>query len=66
MALLVFVDTFSKFVWLIPVRKTSTKATIKALKEKIFCSFSVPEVIVSDNAQFFASEKFRHFCFGLV
>jgi hypothetical protein len=64
-ALLVCVDAFSKFVWLIPVRETTTKATIKALKEKIFCSFSVPEVLVSDNAQCFTFKEFRHFCFGL-
>ena len=55
MALLVYVDAFSKFVWLIPVRETMTKATIKALKEIIFCSFSVLEVLMSDNAQCFTS-----------
>ena len=59
------VDAFSKFVWLISVRETTTKATIKALKEKIFCSFSVPEVLVSDNAHCFTSQEFRHFYFGL-
>jgi transposase InsO family protein len=64
-ALLVCVDAFSKFIWLIPVRETTIKATIKTLKEKIFCSFSVPEVLVSDNAQCFTSQEFRHFCFGL-
>jgi len=45
-ALLFCVDAFSKFVWLIPARETTTKATMKALKEKIFCSFSVLEVLV--------------------
>jgi hypothetical protein len=58
-------DAFSKFICLIPDREATTKATIKALKEKIFCSFSVPEVLVSDNAQCFNSQEFRHFCFGL-
>ena len=62
-ALVVCVDAFSKFVWLIPVRETMTKATIKALKEKIFCSFSVPELLVSDNVQCFTSQEFRHFLF---
>jgi transposase InsO family protein len=61
--ILVGVDAFSKFVWLIPLREATTKATVKALKERIFSSFSVPEVIVSDNAQCFTSREFRNFCF---
>jgi hypothetical protein len=53
--ILVVVDVFSKFVWLIPVREATTKATVKALKERIFSIFSVTEVIVSDNARCFTS-----------
>jgi len=64
-ALLLCVDAFSKFVWLIPVREATTKATIKALQERIFSSFSVPEVLLSDNAQCLTSKEFRKFCFGL-
>jgi hypothetical protein len=59
--LLVCADAFSKFVWLVPVRKATTEATIKALRTNIFSSFSVPEIIVSDNAQCFLSEEFRQF-----
>jgi transposase InsO family protein len=62
--ILLCVDAFSKFVWLIPLREATTKATVKALKERVFSSFSVPEVIVSDNAQCFTSREFRNFCFG--
>ena len=64
-AILVCVDAFSKFVWLIPVRQATTKATIKALHDRIFSSFSVPEILVSHNAQCFTSKEFRQFCFGL-
>jgi transposase InsO family protein len=64
-AILVCVDAFSKYVWLIPVRQATTSATIKALKERIFASFSVPEVVVSDNAQCFTSREFKQFCFEL-
>jgi hypothetical protein len=46
-AILVCVDAFSKFVWLIPVRQARTKTTIKALQQRIFSIFSVPEVLVS-------------------
>jgi hypothetical protein len=64
-AILVCVDAFSKFIWMIPVRQVTTRATIKALKERIFSSFSVPETLVSDNAQCFTSREFRQFCFEL-
>jgi transposase InsO family protein len=64
-AILVCVDAFSKFVWMIPVREGTTRATIKALKERIFSIFSLPEILVSDNAQCFASREFWHFCFEI-
>jgi transposase InsO family protein len=48
---------------MIPVRQATTIATIKALKERIFSSFSAPETLVSDNALCFTSKEFRQFCF---
>ena len=57
--LLVCVDAFTKFVWLIPVREATTAITIKALRQRIFSSFSVPEIIVSDNASCFVSRDFQ-------
>jgi len=54
-AILVCVDAFSKFVWMVPVKEAMTRTTIQALQENIFGSFSVPEVLVSDNAQCFTS-----------
>jgi hypothetical protein len=59
LAILVCVDAFSKFVWMIPIRQAMTKATIKALQDRIFSSFSVPEILVSDNAHCFTSKEFR-------
>jgi hypothetical protein len=63
--ILVCVDAFTKFVWLFPMREETSKATIKVLKTQIFATFSVPESIVSDNAQCFKSREFRQFCFEL-
>jgi hypothetical protein len=40
--ILVCVDAISKFVWLIPLREATSKATVKALKERIFYIFSIP------------------------
>ena len=64
-AVLLCVDAFSRFVWMDPVKEAKTGTTIKALQENIFGSFSVPEVLFSDNAQCFTSREFRQFCFGL-
>jgi transposase InsO family protein len=47
------------------VRQTTSRATIKALKVSIFYSSSVPEILVSDNAQCFVSQEFKQFCFEL-
>jgi hypothetical protein len=47
------IDAFSKFVWLVPLREATTRATIYALRQRLFSTFSVPEVILSDNAQCF-------------
>jgi len=64
-AILVCVEAFSKFVWLIPVRHATTKVTIRTLQERIFYSFSVPEILVSVNTQCFTSKEFQQFCFEL-
>ena len=47
----VCVDAFCKFVWLLLVLNASTDANTDALKQKIFATFPVPEVMVSDNAK---------------
>ena len=62
---MICVDAFSKFVWLVPLCEATTKATIEALTQRIFASFSVPEIIVSDNAQCFTSHEFKQFCFEM-
>jgi transposase InsO family protein len=63
--ILVCVDAFTKFVWMTPLRQATTAAAIKALKTTIFSSFSVPEILVSDNAQCFVAREFKQFCFDL-
>jgi hypothetical protein len=50
--LLVWVDFFSKFVWL-------------ALRDGVFSTFSVPRVFISHDAKWFISQEFKQFCFGL-
>jgi hypothetical protein len=50
---------------MIPVKETTTRSTIKVLKESIFCRFSVPEVLVVVIAHCCTSREFQQFCFGL-
>lgn len=45
--LLLCVDAFLKFVWMVPFREATTKAIFKDLQQRIFASFSVPEMIVT-------------------
>lgn len=63
--LLVSVDAFFKFVWKLPFREATTKATIKDLQQRVFASFSVREMIVTDDVTCFMSQHFEEFCFTL-
>ena len=46
---LVFVDLFSRWVEVIPLRKANAKSILKELKEKVILRFGTPEVFLSDN-----------------
>jgi len=46
-------------------RNATTNATINVLKQKIFATILVHDVIVSDEAKCFVSAKFKRFCFSL-
>lgn len=62
--LLVCVDAFSKFVWLLPLGKATAHSTIQALKTSIFQHFGFPKITVSDNGSQFTSHMFKRMCFG--
>ena len=54
--LLVFVDKFSKWVELIPLRQATTAAVKKGFRERILTRFGVPKVIITDNGAQFTSK----------
>jgi transposase InsO family protein len=62
--LLVCVDAFSKFVWLLPLRQANARLTIIALQNQIFQHFGIPSNLVSDNGPQFMSAEFRRMCFA--
>lgn len=61
---LVVVDAFTRFVWLLPSKGATAAWSIHHLRS-IFASFGPPKELVTDNAPGFTSRAFRGFCFGL-
>lgn len=59
--ILVVVDAFTKFIFIIPVRNTKTINAVSAL-EKVFDIFRSPDRIVSDRGTCFTSHSFKKFC----
>jgi RNase H-like domain found in reverse transcriptase/Integrase zinc binding domain/Chromo (CHRromatin Organisation MOdifier) domain len=57
-ALMVTVDTFSKYTVLIPTRKdASTEEVYHLLWERVFAVFGIPEVMVSDRDKIFKTDR---------
>ncbi|XP_058840788.1 uncharacterized protein LOC131696254 [Topomyia yanbarensis] len=59
--LLVLLDVFSKWTMLVPVKKIGTELVIRMLEEQWFRHYSVPEILISDNASTFLSKEFKAF-----
>jgi hypothetical protein len=59
--LLIVLDHFSKFHWLLPLRKFTAKAIMEFLQNHIFFSYGVPEIIISDNGSQFKAQDFNAF-----
>lgn len=59
--ILTVVDSFTKYVFVKPVKDTKTKSTLKVL-ESIFVDFTLPSRIISDRGTSFTSGAFKNFC----
>lgn len=59
--LLVLMDLFSKWTLLLPVKKISSSIITKLLEEHWFRRYSVPEILITDNASSFLSNEFKTF-----
>lgn len=64
-SIFVAMDGFSKFVFLHPVRKQTSKTAINILKNFIFAHHGLCNNLVSDNATQFMSREMYTFLFGL-
>ena len=47
--LLICVDSFTKFVWMYPMRRALASTTVKILQERLFKDYGTPVHLVSDN-----------------
>ncbi|KAI5742525.1 hypothetical protein M8J77_005027 [Diaphorina citri] len=59
--ILVFVDHFTKWVELVPLRVATTAPIIDAFKKHILYRFGAPRSVVSDNGRSFISQEFESF-----
>lgn len=59
--ILTVVDSLSKFVHAHPLRAATSKALIQFLENRIFLTFGVPEIVVTDNGVQFTSTEFKSF-----
>jgi len=63
LAILVVVDSFSKFVVLCPVRKITSQAVVDFLEREYFPAYGTAQSVVTDNAKVFCSKDFKDLCF---
>ena len=59
--LLVFLDKFSKWVEMVPLRTATAETLKKAFRERIIARFGVPKVMVTDNGVQFTSRCFTKY-----
>lgn len=60
--LLIVVDGFTRFLWMHALRDCNSRLIIQKL-QKTFSEFSIPRIIVSDNASYFTSKEFKSYLF---
>lgn len=63
--ILICVDGFSRFMYLLPIRKANSQTIINALKSYVFQHNGLWSKVVSDNATYFTSTQFKNFLFTL-
>jgi hypothetical protein len=61
--ILIAVDDFTKYVWLVPIKDATSRTVISKLQEIIFNNFSPCINLVSDNGPCFTSIQFKKFMF---
>ncbi len=60
--LLVFIDYFSRWVELFPIRKATALTVASLLRKEILTRWGVPDFILSDQGTQFVSAVFKEIC----
>jgi len=58
--ILVVIEAFSRFTWLLPVKSTTSKETIQSLSS-LFLNIAIPSTLISDRGTAFSSQDFANF-----
>lgn len=58
----VFTDSFSKYVFIRPLRAATATAVLKHFKEDVVYKHGAPRLLLVDNGKQYRSEMFRKFC----
>ena len=59
----VLIDSYSKWIEVVPMNSTTSKCTIDVLRN-MFASFGLPRELVSDNGPQFTAKEFKDFMSG--
>lgn len=59
--ILTMVDVFSKYVWLVSLKKVDARSICAALENEVFLNFGIPKRVLCDNATVFRSNCFQNF-----
>jgi hypothetical protein len=62
-AIMVVMDSFSKFVAFFPVWRIMAEVVCEVLETHYFNVYGIPKSLVTDNAKVFKSKRFYDFCF---
>ena len=60
--LLVALDAWSKYMWVIPIKSKETSAVVEAFKEIITQAETVPKIVCSDKEKPVQSKPFKNLC----
>lgn len=62
---LVMADRFTNWTEIVPLRRSTSPALIKAFRERLHAWFGIPKLLMSDNSKQFVSRQFKGFLHDL-
>lgn len=68
MFILSIVDIFTKYCWILPLKRATSQTIINLLEKHIFIPYGVPRTVICDNGKQFIAKEFKDFLskYGIV